>query len=129
MAASTSSEINAAFATMARERCDALFVGQDGFFNARRVQLTHLGSRHALPAIYGGRDFAARRADELRKQHHGFLSSGRCLRRSHSQGRKTCRPAGHAGIEIRAGINAETARTLGLDVPPSLLALADEVIE
>jgi hypothetical protein len=55
---------------MARERCDALFVGRDGFFNARRVQLTHLASRHALPAIYGGRDFAARRADELRGTLH-----------------------------------------------------------
>ena len=50
--ASTSSEINAAFATIVRERSDALFVGQDGFFNSRRV-----ASRHTLPAIYGGRDF------------------------------------------------------------------------
>jgi putative ABC transport system substrate-binding protein len=56
--ASTSSEINAAFATTVRERSDALFVGQDAFFNSRRVQLTHLASRHTLPAIYGGRDFA-----------------------------------------------------------------------
>ena len=55
--ASTSSEINAAFATIVRERSDALFVGQDGYFNSRRVQLTHLASRHTLPAIYGGRDF------------------------------------------------------------------------
>jgi putative ABC transport system substrate-binding protein len=52
--ASTNSEINAAFATTVRERSDALFVSQDGFFNSRRVQLTHLASRHMLPAIYGG---------------------------------------------------------------------------
>jgi putative ABC transport system substrate-binding protein len=52
--ASTSSEINAAFATTVRERSDALFVGQDAFFNSRRVQLTHLASRHTLPAIYAG---------------------------------------------------------------------------
>jgi hypothetical protein len=52
--ASTSSEINAAFATTVRERSNALFVGQDAFFNSRRVQLTHLASRHTLPAIYAG---------------------------------------------------------------------------
>jgi ABC-type uncharacterized transport system substrate-binding protein len=49
--ASTSSEINAAFATILHERADALFIGQDVFFNSRRVQLTHLASRHTLPAI------------------------------------------------------------------------------
>jgi hypothetical protein len=56
--ASTSGEIDAAFATLVRERPDALFVGSDAFFNNRRVQLVHLASRHAVPAIYGGRDFA-----------------------------------------------------------------------
>src|SRR5947209_8329767 len=56
--ASTSPEIDAAFASIVHERPDALFIGQDGFFNSRRVQLTHLASRHALPATYGGRDFA-----------------------------------------------------------------------
>src|SRR2546430_9839676 len=55
--ASTSAEIDAAFASIVHERPDALFVGQDGFFNSRRVQLTHLASRHVLPATYGGRDF------------------------------------------------------------------------
>jgi ABC-type uncharacterized transport system substrate-binding protein len=56
--ASTSGEIDAAFATLVRERPDALFVGSDAFFNNRRVQLVHLASRHAVPAIYAGRDFA-----------------------------------------------------------------------
>ena len=50
--ASTSREIDAAFATLARERPDALFVGAGPFFTARRVQLAHLAARHAIPAIY-----------------------------------------------------------------------------
>jgi putative ABC transport system substrate-binding protein len=56
--ASTSREIDAAFATLARERPDALFVGSDAFFNARRVQLANLASRHALPATFASRENA-----------------------------------------------------------------------
>jgi putative ABC transport system substrate-binding protein len=52
--ASTSREIDVAFATLVRERVDVLFVGTDSFFSARRVHLTHLASRHAIPATYGG---------------------------------------------------------------------------
>jgi putative tryptophan/tyrosine transport system substrate-binding protein len=55
--ASTSGEINAAFATFARERADALFVGGDAFFFIRRVQLVTLASRHGVPATYSSRDF------------------------------------------------------------------------
>ena len=54
--ASTSREIDAAFATFVRERPDALFVGSDPFFNSRRVQLAHLAARHAVPATYGTRE-------------------------------------------------------------------------
>jgi putative tryptophan/tyrosine transport system substrate-binding protein len=56
--ASTIGEINAAFATFARERPDALFVGQEPFFNSRRTQLVHLATRYAIPASYTARDFA-----------------------------------------------------------------------
>src|SRR5204862_3222438 len=56
--AGTSGEIDAAFATIARDRPDALFVAPDGFFNARRVQFATLAARHAIPASYGARDFA-----------------------------------------------------------------------
>ena len=56
--ASSSREIDAAFATMLRERPDALFVGGDPFFNSRRLQLTLLAMRHAVPAIYASREFA-----------------------------------------------------------------------
>ena len=60
--ASTSREIDAAFATFVRERPDALFVSSGPFFNSRRVQLVHLASRHAIPAIYGSRAISPRSA-------------------------------------------------------------------
>src|SRR5262249_57801987 len=56
--ASTSGEIDAAFASLVRERPDALFVGSDAFFNNRRVQLVHLGFRPPVPPTYAGPDFA-----------------------------------------------------------------------
>ena len=56
--ASTSREIDAAFATIVRERPDALFVGADAFFTSRRVQLAHLATRHAIPATYAAREYA-----------------------------------------------------------------------
>ena len=56
--ASTSPEIDAAFATFGRERPDALFVGQDGFFVSRRVQLANMAARHAVPMTSGSRDFS-----------------------------------------------------------------------
>jgi putative ABC transport system substrate-binding protein len=56
--ASTSSEIDAAFAAFARERPDALFVGSDAFFGSRRLQLSLLAMRHAVPAMYSGREYA-----------------------------------------------------------------------
>jgi putative ABC transport system substrate-binding protein len=128
--ASTSSEINSVFTTMMQERPDALFVGQDGFFNGRRVQLTHLASRYALPAIYGGRDFAVA---------GGLMSYGSNITDAYRQvgvyaGRilKGAKPADLPVLQaskFELVLNAETARMLGLIVPPSLLAIADEVIE
>ena len=128
--ASTSSEINAAFATIVRERSDALFVGQDGFFNSRRVQLTHLASRHTLPAIYGGRDFVVA---------GGLMSYGSNITDAYRQ------VGGYAGRLLKGAkatdlpvvqaskfeliINTQTAKLLDLTVPPKLLSIADEVIE
>jgi putative ABC transport system substrate-binding protein len=128
--ANTSREIGAAFESMERERPDALFVAPDPFFAARRVQLAHLATRHAVPAIYIGREFAeagglmsygANIADAWRQ---AGVYTGRIL--------KGIRPADLPVVQaskFELVINAETARILGLAVPTTLLARADEVIE
>ena len=128
--ASTSREIDAAFATFLRERSDALFVGGDPFFANRRVQLVHLASRHGLPATYGGRDFpdigglmsyGANMTDAYRQV---GLYTGRIL--------KGAKPADLPVVQaskFELVINHQTARTFGLTVPPTLLVTADDVIE
>ena len=128
--ASTSREIDAAFETFVRDRPDAFFVGSDPFFVSRRVQLTHLASRHALPAIYSVRDYT---------DVGGLTSYGASLADAYRQmgvycGRilKGTKPADLPVVQsskLELVINAQAARTLGLIVPPSLLARADEVIE
>jgi putative ABC transport system substrate-binding protein len=128
--ASTSREINAAFAGLASERPDALFVGGDGFFNARRAQLVSLASRHALPATYAERIFPeigglmSYGADVTDAFRQVGLYAGRIL--------KGAKPSDLPVVQaskFELVINADTAKMLGLDVPPSLLARADEVIE
>jgi putative tryptophan/tyrosine transport system substrate-binding protein len=128
--ASTSREIDAAFATLVRERPDALFVGPDAFFTSRRVKLVHLATRHAVPATYAWRDFVEAGglmsyginiADAFR---HVGVYTGRIL--------KGAKPGDLPVVQsskFELVINAETARMLGLTVPQSLLAIADEVIE
>jgi putative tryptophan/tyrosine transport system substrate-binding protein len=128
--ASTSSEINAAFATFVRERPDALFVGLDPFLNSRRAQLVTLASRHALPATFSNRDNA---------EIGGLMSYGASIVDGYRQvgvyaGRilKGAKPEDLPVVQatkFELVINAETARMLGLNVPQALLATADEVIE
>jgi putative ABC transport system substrate-binding protein len=128
--ASTSPGIDAAFASIVHERPDALFIGQDGFFNSRRVQLTHLASRHALPATYGGRDFAAvgglmSYGSNITDAHrHVGTYSGRILKGAKPMDLPVVQPS-----KFELVINVQTAKLLGLTVPPTLLARADEVIE
>jgi putative ABC transport system substrate-binding protein len=128
--ASTSREINAAFEDVGRDRPDALFVGPDTFLTARRIQVVQLAAFHRLPAVYPVRDFVevgglmtygAKSMDAFRQL---GVYAGRIL--------KGAKPADLPVIQstkFELVINAETARMLGLTVRPTLLAIADEVIE
>jgi putative ABC transport system substrate-binding protein len=130
LSASTSGEIIAAFDTFVRVRPNALLIAPDPFFTARRVQLVHLATRHAVPAAYVARPFT---------DIGGLMSYGASLTDTWRQvgvyaGRilKGAKPVDLPVVQstkFELVINTETARMLGLTVPPQLLARADEVIE
>ena len=128
--ASSSREIDAAFAAFVRERANALFVAGDSFFNSRRVQLANLAVRYGLPSAFSAREIV---------EAGGLMSYGSDILDTYRQigvytGRilKGAKPAELPVVQstkFELVINHQTARMLGLEVPPMLLARADEVIE
>ena len=127
--ASTSSEIEAAFATLV-DRADALFVNADVFFGTQTVQFATLAARYGIPAAYDNRDYA---------EVGGLMSYGTDLSDTFRQvgvytgrilkGEKPADLPVQQPTRIELVINLKAAKALGLDVPSTLLALADEVIE
>jgi putative tryptophan/tyrosine transport system substrate-binding protein len=128
--ASTIGEINTAFDAIARERPDALFLAADAFFVSRRVQFATLAAANKIPASYGNRLYVAA---------GGLMSYATDIRESYRQvgaytgailkGAKPGELPVLQSTKFEIIINLQTAKLLGIDVPPSLLAIADEVIE
>jgi putative tryptophan/tyrosine transport system substrate-binding protein len=128
--AATIGEIDAAFATLARERPDALIVAADAFFLDRRMQFATLAARDRIPAAYGVREFAAA---------GGLMSYGTNISDAFRQAGvytglilKGAKPADLPVVQstkFEFVINLQTARALGIELPSGLLSIADEVIE
>ena len=128
--ASTIDEINAAFASFARERSDALLVNGDAFFTSRRVQLATLTARDRIPTAYAVRELVAA---------GGLMSYGTDLADMFRQvgvytgkilnGAKPADMPVVQSTKFEFVINRQTAQALGIEVPPGVLSIADEVIE
>ena len=127
---SSARELDAVFQSVSKEKLEALFVGNDAFLNSRRMQLALLSVRHGVPAIYASRDYA---------DAGGLISYGTSFPDTYRQfgsyvGRiiKGAKPADLPVLQatrFELVINTVTARMLGVTIPPTLLARADEVIE
>ncbi len=130
VAASTNGDIDTAFATLVKKRADALLISPDALFVTRRVQLIMLAVHHTLPALYHRRELA---------EAGGLMSYGSDLPDQYRQtglyvsrilkGEKPAEMPVQLPTKFEFVINLQTAKTIGLDIPPTLLARADEVIE
>ncbi len=128
--ATTISEINAVFDTLARERPDGIFVGPDGFFSSRRVQFAILAARERIPATYTQRGYVA--AGGLMSYGTDQVDMARQVGVYTSRILKGAKPADLPVLQsnkFEFVINVQTARALGIDVPSGLLSIVDEVIE
>ena len=128
--ATTIGDIDAAFATLARDRPDALFVAPDAFFTSRAGQFATLTARNGIPATYGNRDTVAAGGlmsygtDLADVDHQLGVYTGRILK-----GEKPADLPVMQSTKFEFVINLQTARALGIEVPQGLLLIADEVIE
>ena len=128
--ATTIGEIDAAFATIERERPDALFVAGDAFFTSRRVQFATLTARSRIPATYSWRDYVA--VGGLMSYGTDFTEAFRQVGVYTGKILKGARPTDlpvTQSTKFELVINLQTARSLGIEVPPGVLSIADEVIE
>ena len=128
--ANTSREIDAAFATIARERPAALFIASSPYFTSRRIQLVQLAARHAIPATYAGRQYVE--VGGLMSYGANIADAWRQLGVYTARILKGIKPADLPVVQaskFELVINNQTARMLGLTVPDKLLSVADEVIE
>jgi putative ABC transport system substrate-binding protein len=128
--ATTNAEIDTAFTRIVEKRIDAFAVQNQFLFRDRRTQIIGLAARHAVPVIYGGREYVAAgglmsygaNLSELNRQLG--IYTGRVLKGENPADLPVIR-----ATRFEFVINLQTAKLLGIDVPPTLLALADEVIE